>query len=90
MPARMIDLSKQHVAILGALRKSPHTTLEIQRATGVLSVSARIHELRALGHDIATELVTVRNRHGDRCHVAQYALRRARRKSARKNAKRRA
>lgn len=90
MNARKVELSKQHVAILAKLRERPSTTLEILRATGVLSVSARMHELRALGYDITTQLITVRNRHGDRCHVAEYALRRSHRKAVRKTAKRRA
>lgn len=79
MQANDIDLSKQHHLILAELRLGARTTLELQRATGVLSVSARMHELRTLGHRIDTALVTVRNRRGDRCHVARYTLTEAKR-----------
>jgi hypothetical protein len=90
MPAKKPDYSKQHAAIMGALRTSPHTTLQILRACGVLSVSARIHELRAMGENIDTHLVTVRNRYGQHCHVAQYVLRPKRRRMAKPAARRRA
>jgi hypothetical protein len=83
-----IDFGKQHTAILGALRAAPHTTLQLYRACGVLSVSARIHELRAMGMLIDTQLITVRNRSGDRCHVAQYTLHRRRAKAKRVQKKR--
>lgn len=85
MPAKHRDLGRQCAAILEVLAGGPHTTLQIHRACGVMSVSARVHELRTMGHEIATSLVTVRNRYGERCHVAEYSLRKpARKRAARK------
>lgn len=87
-------LSPQQASILAALRTGPHTTLELQRACGLLSIAPRIHELRVIlpyrGLTIETRLIGVRNRSGDRCTVAQYSLARVRRPARRKAAARRA
>ena len=82
MAAKQQDLGRKCAAILDALAGGPHTTLQLHRVCGVMSVSARVHELRAMGHEIATSLITVRNRHGERCHVAEYTLRKPVRKRA--------
>ena len=87
-----MTLSPQCAAILAELRHGPRTTLELQRACGVLATGARIHDLRVAlatkGLTIDTHLIPVRNRHRQRCHVAQYVLRRVPR--ARSTGKRRA
>lgn len=41
---------------------------------GCLRLSARISDLRSMGYDIKSEIVSVKNRDGDTCHVAQYTL----------------
>lgn len=79
------NYSAQCAAIYSALRGGPRTTLEIHHSCGVLAVGARIHELRGMGVEIDTQLVPVRNRHGQRCRVARYSLRKpARRRPAAK------
>lgn len=75
-----ISLSPQCADILSNLRVGPRTTLELQRATGVMAMGPRIHELRVAlesqGMVIETRLIEVKNRHRQRCHVAEYTLRR--------------
>ena len=39
---------------------------------GIYRLGARIFELREAGHDIATDLVEVRDRHGNVSHPARY------------------
>ena len=41
---------------------------------GCLRLSARISDLRRMGYRIKSEIVPVRNRNGEICHVAQYTL----------------
>ena len=78
--ATHMTLSPQCADILTNLRGGPCTSLALQRATGVMAVGARIHELRialqAQNLAIETRLIEVRNRHRQRCHVAEYSLRR--------------
>lgn len=74
-------LSPQCADILANLRSGPRTTLQLQHATGVMAMGPRMHELRAAlepkGLIIETRLIEARNRHHQRCHVAEYTLRRA-------------
>jgi len=76
-----ISLSPQCADILSNLRGGPRTTLQLQRATGVMAMGPRIHELRialeSKGLVIETKLIEVKNRHRQRCHIAEYTLRRA-------------
>lgn len=41
---------------------------------GCLRLSGRIFELKEMGYDIKTDIIAVRNRDGETCHVAQYTL----------------
>lgn len=59
--------------IEAALKKGPLTTLMAYRF-GCLRLSERIRELKARGLRIHSEMVTVRNRYGQRCRVARYRL----------------
>lgn len=74
-----IALSPQCADILSHLRDGPRTTLQLQKATGVIAMGPRIHELRVAlesqGMVIETKLIEVKNRHRQRCHVAEYTLR---------------
>lgn len=65
----------QHERILAALARRPHNTFEL-RALGVMQVSARVFELRDLGHKILTAArVSARDEDGfDHHGVAVYAL----------------
>ena len=39
-----------------------------------MRLSARIYDLRAMGYDIKTEIVTVKNRYGQKVRVSRYTL----------------
>lgn len=41
---------------------------------GVLRLSGRIYELKDQGHHIKTNMIAVKNRRGETCHVASYTL----------------
>lgn len=56
-------VEQQHETILAALRRRPHTTQDL-RERGVFQVSARIKELREMGHKISTSRVTIVDRWG--------------------------
>lgn len=86
MKQNSISLSPQCADILSNLRLGPRTSLELREATGVLAMGPRMHELRialeAQGMVIETRLIEVKNRHRNRCHVAEYTLRRVARPRA--------
>jgi hypothetical protein len=50
------------------------TQLEALRGLGVMRLASRISSLRNRGCDIKSEMITVRNRFGEDCHVARYSL----------------
>ena len=50
------------------------TRLNSWSELGILECPARISELRGKGHRIHTEMVTVKNRYGDRVRVAQWTM----------------
>ena len=41
---------------------------------GCARLAARVNDLRNAGHDIQSKMVTVYNRDGDKCRVAEYRL----------------
>lgn len=51
------------------------TQLEALRDLGVMRLASRISNLRSRGYDIKSEMITVRNRFEEECHVARYSLR---------------
>lgn len=51
------------------------TTLEAFDELGVSRLSARIKDLRNSGHPIIGNMVEVKNRYGEKCHVKRYTLR---------------
>ena len=63
--ARLLDYLKEHGSI---------TPLISWTECGIYRLSARIYDLRRAGHIISDEIVTVRNRFGEKCHVAKYTL----------------
>lgn len=67
-------MSPQCASLLAALRQRPLTSLEVHTALGIYRAGARVFDLRAEGHRIATDIVPVPNRDGKTCHVARYAL----------------
>ena len=67
--------ASQKEEILRRLRSGQAlTTHDAQRELGCRRLAARIHDLRADGHPIQSEMVEVKNRHGHTCRVARYAL----------------
>ena len=41
---------------------------------GILEAPARISELRSMGHDITTEMMTVKNRFGENVRIASWTM----------------
>ena len=52
------------------------TQLDALGQLGVMRLASRINDLRASGHTITTEMITVTNRYGEACRVAEYAIKR--------------
>lgn len=50
------------------------TPLESWKVLGIYRLAARIYDLRELGVNIDSELITIRNRYGDRVKVKRYWL----------------
>lgn len=70
----MSRTNHQHRRVLAALRTGPATAADLWQRHGVMRAAARVHELRALGHDIRSREIVVRNRDGGTSRVAQYSL----------------
>ena len=50
------------------------TTISAFSDLGCTRLSARIKDLRDDGHNIVTNMITVKNRFGEECRVAEYRL----------------
>lgn len=50
------------------------TQLEALRDLGVMRLASRISDLRRMGYAIESEIVAVRNRYGEKCHIKSYRL----------------
>ena len=50
------------------------TQLDAIQRYGCLRLSARISELRDMGYVIKSEIVAVKNKDGETCHVSRYTL----------------
>ena len=50
------------------------TQLQATNSLGCTRLAARISDLRAEGHDIKKEMITVRKRFGGKARVARYSL----------------
>jgi len=48
------------------------TPLSALAGFGIFRLGARIHDLKQEGHDILSQMVTVKNRRGEECHVKAY------------------
>ena len=68
----------QKQRVLGDLKryKNGITQMKAYEKYGVTRLAAIIFELRDEGHDIKTDMIAVKNRYGDTCHVANYKLER--------------
>jgi hypothetical protein len=67
-------MKTQEIALAQALTKGPMTTKEIRDKLGISSPSSIVRDLRHCGCTVMTELVTVRNRYGDKVSTARYFL----------------
>jgi len=66
---------KQITQVLDYLEQiGPITPAVALSELGIARLAARINDLRNLGWHIETEMIHVRNRLGDPCHVARYRL----------------
>lgn len=50
------------------------TQMEALNSLGIFRLASRISELRKEGYEIEKEMVTVKNRFGEKCSVARYRL----------------
>lgn len=50
------------------------TQLEALRDLGVMRLASRISDLRRMGIPIESEIVVVRNRYEEKCHIKSYRL----------------
>ena len=66
----------QKQMVLGDLKKFKKgiTSLRAFEKFGITRLSAVIFDLRDDGYDIKTDMIAVKNRYGDTCHVARYTL----------------
>lgn len=51
------------------------TQYEALQDLGVMRLASRISDLKRLGYPVESEMVTVKNRHGEECKVKKYTLR---------------
>lgn len=74
---RGIEMKKtQNEQILRYLKthKRGITPLKALELCGCMRLSGRIFELRDMGYEISSEIIAVKNKDGDVCHVANYKL----------------
>jgi hypothetical protein len=64
----------QRMRLLGRLRERNLTTIEARRDLDILMPAARVFELRALGHDIATFWTEGTTYCGRKHRIARYVL----------------
>lgn len=48
------------------------TQIEALQDLGVMRLASRISDLRRLGYPIISDIETVRNRYGEKCHIKRY------------------
>jgi hypothetical protein len=62
---RIIEYLNQHGRI---------TQLEALQELGIMRLASRISDLKRLGYPIESEMLTVRNRFEEECHIKAYFL----------------
>ena len=50
------------------------TQIQALSDLGVMRLASRISDLRSLGYPITSEIVAVKNRYGEKCHIKRYSL----------------
>jgi hypothetical protein len=64
----------QEKRVLHRLKQGPLTQHQALKELGVQRLGARVYDLKTKGHNIIAQTITVENRFGDICRVAQYSL----------------
>ena len=73
--AKVKHIPKQNDRIIDYMERfGSITQIEALRDLGVLRLASRISDLRSLGVPIESEMVEVKNRYGEKCHVKRYRL----------------
>jgi hypothetical protein len=49
------------------------TQIQALQDLGCMRLASRISDLRKQGHDIVSELIEVKNRYGEICHIKRYS-----------------
>ena len=50
------------------------TQIEALKDLGVMRLASRISNLKDMGYDIKSEVVSVKNRYGEKCYIKRYWL----------------
>lgn len=48
------------------------TQIDALRDIGCMRLASRISDLRSRGHNIVSEIIPVKNRYGETCHIKRY------------------
>lgn len=48
------------------------TQIDALQDIGCMRLASRISDLRRLGYNIVSEIITVKNRYGETCHIKRY------------------
>lgn len=54
------------------------TQIQALQDIGCMRLASRISDLRSLGYDIVSEIIPVKNRYGETCHIKRYSFGEAR------------
>lgn len=60
--------------LLNRLKAWPVDPMVALTELGIYRLAARAHELKSAGHPVIKQTVSVTNRYGEKCRVAQYWL----------------
>lgn len=71
------NMKPSNARLLKGLKAGPLTTNQVRKKFGISSVAACVNDLRELGCEIETTLLTVHNRYGEPAGAARYRLVRA-------------
>lgn len=63
------DRILEYIATFGSI-----TQFEALQDLGIMRLASRISDLRRLGYPITSEMVTVKNRFEEDCHVKRYRM----------------
>ena len=67
--ATQCDRLSTHLLFYGSI-----TSVEAWTELGIWRCASRIHDLKKMGADIETRMITVINRFGEKCKVARYEI----------------